>query len=78
MQKLPKRLKLLDRIMANLPFESDAMLVSEHDGILADILVCPALIMPGEWLPLVWGSDEDDAPVFQKTRRAERLIGLVM
>ncbi len=31
------------------------MLVSELDGFLARILVCPDLIRPGKWLPLAWG-----------------------
>jgi uncharacterized protein len=78
MQNIPRRLKLLEKKLASLPIDSDAMLVSELDGFLAGILVCPDLIMPGEWLPLVWGSDEDEAPVFENARQAEQLVGLVM
>jgi uncharacterized protein len=78
MESIPRRLKLLEKKLASLPIESDAMLVSELDGFLAGILVCPDLIMPSEWLPLVWGSDEDEAPVFENARQADQLIGLVM
>jgi uncharacterized protein len=78
MQNIPRRLKLLEKKLASLPTDSDAMLVSELDGFLAGLLVCPDLIMPSEWLPLVWGSDEDDAPVFENARQAEQLVGLVM
>ncbi len=78
MQSIPRHLKLLEKKLARLPIDSDAMLVSELDGFLAGILVCPDLIMPSEWLPLVWGSDEDEAPVFENARQAEQLIGLVM
>jgi uncharacterized protein len=78
MQSIPRRLKLLEKKLASLPIDSDAMLVSELDGFLAGILVCPDLIMPGEWLPLVWGGDEDEAPVFANAKQAEQLIGLVM
>jgi hypothetical protein len=36
----------------------DAMLLEELDGFIAGLLVCPELIKPSEWLPLVWGSEE--------------------
>ena len=62
MQNIPRRLKLLEKKLASLPPDSEAMLVSELDGFLAGILVCPDLMMPSEWLPLVWG-DEEDAPI---------------
>jgi uncharacterized protein len=78
MQNIPRRLKLLEKKLASLPIDSDAMLVSELDGFLAGILVCPDLIMPSEWLPLVWGDDEDTAPIFENSRQAEQLVGLVM
>ena len=68
MQSIPRRLKLLEKKLASLPIDSDAMLVSELDGFLAGLLVCPDLIMPGEWLPLVWGGDEDTAPIFENAR----------
>ena len=78
MQTIPRRLKLLEKKLASLPADSDAMLVSELDGFLAGILVCPDLIMPSEWLPLVWGGDEDAEPVFENAHQAEQLVGLVM
>ena len=78
MQTISRRLKLLEKKLASLPADSDAMLVSELDGFLAGILVCPDLIMPGEWLPLVWGGDEDAEPVFENAHQAEQLVGLVM
>ena len=36
------------------------MLIEELDGFIAGLLVCPDLIKPGEWLPIVWGQDSDD------------------
>jgi uncharacterized protein len=55
------------------------MLLSELDGFLAGILVCPDLIMPSEWLPMVWGrGNKDAAPVFENTNQAEQLVGLIM
>lgn len=78
MQTIPRRLKLLQKNLASLPADSDAMVVSEVDGFLTGILVCPDLIMPSEWLPLVWGGDEDADPVFENALQAEQLVGLVM
>ena len=76
MPSIPRRLKQLEKELAGLPDDSEPMLISELDGFLAGIVVCPDLIMPSEWLPIVWG--RGDAPVFESTTHAEKLIGLVM
>ena len=34
--------------------------LSDLDGFLTGILCSPELIMPSEWLPLVWGSDQPE------------------
>ncbi|MEZ0167516.1 UPF0149 family protein [Microvirga sp. TS319] len=78
MQSTPRHLKLLEKKLLSLPIDSDAMLVTELDGFLAGILVCPDLIMPGEWLPLVWGGTEEADAIFENARQAEQLVGLVM
>jgi uncharacterized protein len=79
MPGIPRHLKLLEKQLSGLPDESEPMLISELDGFLAGILVCPDLIMPREWLPMVWGGgDEDAAPVFENTRQVEKLVNLVM
>lgn len=57
MRQLPSRLRRLDDALADLPLD-EPMLLTELDGFLTGILVCPELIMPGEWLPIIWGSDE--------------------
>ena len=78
MSDIPRRLKQLEKQLASLDGD-EAMLLSELDGFLAGILVCPELIMPGEWLPMVWGrGNKDAAPVLENTRQAEQLVGLIM
>lgn len=57
MRQLPSRLRRLDDALADLPLD-EPMLLSELDGFLTGVFVCPDLIMPGEWLRHVWGSDE--------------------
>lgn len=72
------RLEELDELLAALPGEP--MVASELDGFVAGLLVCPTLIMPGEWLPEVWGrpTEEDDAPVFETEQQAQEIIRLIM
>ena len=40
------------------------MLLTELDGFLTGVLLCPDLIMPGEWLKIVWGSDDSGIALF--------------
>jgi uncharacterized protein len=55
------------------------MLLEELDGFIAGLLVCPNMIMPGEWLPVVWGTKEDDAaPAFDSLDHLNRVLSLVM
>lgn len=79
MQDIPRRLTLLEKKLDELADDCDPMVVSQIEGYLAGIIVCPDLIMPSEWLPLIWDTDsQGDGPVFQNARLAEKLMGLVM
>ena len=57
MRQYPSRLRRLDDALAALPLE-EPMLLTELDGFLAGVLVCPDPILPDEWLPVVWGGEE--------------------
>lgn len=48
-------LEQLDALLLSIPMEDEGMLLSEFDGFCAGLVVCPEMIMPGEWLPHVWG-----------------------
>jgi uncharacterized protein len=52
----------------------DAMLLSELDGYLAGVIVCPEMIQPSEWLPEVWG----EGHVFESPEEAQELLPIVM
>jgi uncharacterized protein len=54
------------------------MLLEELDGFIAGLLVCPELIKPSEWLPIVWGSEGEDEPAFDSLDHLNRVLGLVM
>lgn len=74
MKKLASWLQKLDAV----PEPSDAMMLSQLDGYLAGILVCPELIMPGEWLPPIWNPDEAADPVFEDEKQLSSTVNLIM
>lgn len=41
------------------------MLLTELDGFLTGILVSPDVIMPGEWMQTVWGTDDSGVAPFE-------------
>ncbi len=45
-----RQLNQLSECLIALPPENDGMLLSEFDGFVAGILVCPEMILPSEWL----------------------------
>jgi uncharacterized protein len=70
-----RRLKDLDRFLSNVEFDDDVMLLSELDGFLAGIAVCPELITPGEWLPVIWG---DGGAPFKNESQAQGVLDLII
>lgn len=77
MPSFPKRLKILDQEL--LALDDDAMLLSELDGFLAGLAVCPERIEPQEWLPVVWGQDgEGGGTTFESDEHVEEVLGAVM
>jgi uncharacterized protein len=76
MSGLSHRIKQLDEEL--LALGEEAMLLEELDGFIAGLLTCPELIMPGDWLPLVWHQDRADQSAFEDLDHANRVLGLVM
>jgi len=75
---MPKESRQLRQLQQELlALGEDAMLLEELDGFIAGPLVCPELIMPSKWLPVVWGS-EGDEPAFDSLDHVNRVLGLVM
>jgi len=75
MRKSPRHLKQLEKEL--LALGEEAMLFEELDGFIAGLLVCPELIKPSEWLPVVWGS-VGEAPTFDSIDHLNRVLALVM
>ena len=77
MSGLPRHLSQLDKEL--LALGEETMLIEELDGFIAGLLVCPDLIKPGEWLPIVWGQDSDDpAPLLDNLDHVNRVLALIM
>lgn len=75
MRKLTEEgLARLDRFLA-CQDDDEVMMVPELDGFLTGLLVCPEMILPSEWLPVVWGGD---GPVFEDQTEANEILGLIM
>ena len=60
MTKLPSRLRRLEDALYALP--DDCMLLSDLDGYLTGLVLCPEGIPPAEWLPVIWGGIEAGPP----------------
>jgi uncharacterized protein len=72
---LKPSLRKLDRFLSDPEHSDEVMLLSELDGFLSGIAVCPELIMPGEWLEEIW---REDGVVFANERQTNEILGLVM
>jgi uncharacterized protein len=53
----------------------DCMGLFDLDGFLTGIVVGPELILPSEWLPMIWRNEE---PAFESAGEAESIISLIM
>ena len=73
--ELSEKLQRLDDFLCGEALGDDAMMLSELDGFLAGLIVCPEMIMPSEWMPVVFGSEE---PVFDSVEQAQTLSELIL
>jgi len=77
MPGLPRRLKQLENAL--LALGEKTMLIEQLDGFIAGLLVCPDLIKPSEWLPIVLSQDNGDPQLtFDSLDHVNRVLGLVM
>ena len=53
----------------------NSMGLSDLDGFLAGIVVGPELILPSEWMPMIWGGDE---PEFETEEEMRTVLGTIM
>jgi uncharacterized protein len=68
-------LDCLDDFLLSDRVSDSCMGLSDLDGFLTGIAVGPELILPSEWLPVIWGSD---APEFANIDEAMKILGTIM
>jgi uncharacterized protein len=71
----PIDLDVLDDYLMSDHAPDDSMGLSDLDGFLTGIMVGPELILPSEWLPVIWGGEE---PVFQTEDEMRTVLGTIM
>ncbi len=71
----PVDLDALDAFLMSDRAPEDGMGLSDLDGFLTGIVVGPELIVPSEWLPVVWGGGE---PTFESDKEARSVLGTIM
>ncbi len=71
----PVDLDALDAFLMSDRAPDESMGLSDLDGFLAGIVVGPELVLPSEWLPVVWGGAE---PAFASVEEARSVLGAVM
>ena len=68
-------LDALDAFLSSDQSPPDSMMLSDVDGFLTAIAIGPELIMPTEWLPVIWGDDE---PVFTDEAQMQAVLGGIL
>jgi uncharacterized protein len=68
-------LEVLDRFLMSDRSPPNSMMLSDLDGFLIGIAIGPELVLPSEWLPLVWGGE---APEFADESEAKAVLGAIM
>ena len=76
-RSLPSRLRRLEGALLDLPLD-EPMLLSELDGFLTGLLICPEVVPPHEWLQTVWGLDDGDVPPFDDPLDVQWFVDAVL
>jgi hypothetical protein len=71
----PIDLDALDDYLSSDHAPDDSMGLSDLDGFWTGIVVGPELILPTEWLPVVWGGNE---PEFETEAEMRTVLGTIM
>jgi uncharacterized protein len=78
MAGLPRHARELNELLMDYPVDSGVMWLSQFDGFVAGLLVCPDMILPSVWLPVVVGGEEGEFPGFGASANEKRLLELIM
>ena len=68
-----KELSELEAFLDSEAVPDECMNYAMLDGFLTCLVIGPDMVMPSEWMPVVWSDSEE--PVFETMEQAERIIG---
>jgi uncharacterized protein len=68
-------LAALDEFLMSERAPPDSMGISDLDGFLTAIAIGPELVMPSEWLPVIWGGEE---PEFADDAEIQAVLGAIL
>ena len=68
----PIDLDALDDYLMSEHSPDDSMGLSDLDGFLTGVIVGPELILPSEWLPVIWGGGEPEFETEEEMRYRPR------
>lgn len=71
----PVDLDPLDAFLNSDRAPDDCMGLSDLDGFLTGVAIGPELLMPSDWLPVIWGDGE---PAFETVEEAQAILALIM
>jgi uncharacterized protein len=78
MAGLSRHARELNELLLDYPVDSGVMWLSQFDGFVAGLLVCPDMIAPSVWLPVVMGGEEGEFANFTESSNGRRLLELLM
>ena len=78
MAGLPRHARELNELLLDYPVDSGVMWLSQFDGFVAGLLVCPDMIVPSVWLPVVMGGDGGEFPDLSASANGRKLLDLLM
>jgi uncharacterized protein len=76
MRQQPSRFRRLNGALADLPVE-EPMLLTELDGFLTGLLICPEVVPTDEWMAAIWGVDNEGLPAFEDPLDSEWFVKAV-
>jgi uncharacterized protein len=68
-------LQVIDRYLLSDRAPENSMGLSDLDGFLTAIVIGPELVLPSEWLPVIWGGE---SPKFKNPREAQSTVDAIM
>jgi uncharacterized protein len=68
-------LEAIDRYLLSDRAPENSMGLSDLDGFLTGIVIGPELVLPSEWLPVIWGGN---SPKFKNTQEAQLVTSAIM